>query len=824
MKTYDFKSIESKWQKIWVEERVFEPEKHSKKPKYYCLEMFPYPSGWGIHMGHARNYVIGDVISRFRRMRGFNVLHPIGWDAFGLPAENAAIKHGIHPKEWTEKNIIYMKHQLKKLGISYSWEREINTSSPEYYRWNQWIFLKMFEKGLSYKKKSWVNWCPRCETVLANEQVINGKCWRCESDVEMKELSQWFLKITDYAEELYLGHELLEDWLEKVLTMQKNWIGRSKGSLVDFPVKDSNEKITVFTTRLDTIYGATFLVLSPEHPFVDKIIKENASNEIYGWCERIIREIKSKKPYEEIEKEGVFSGKMAINPFSREEIPVWIANYVLMEYGTGAIMAVPAHDRRDFEFAKKYSLKIKKVIKADGSDEDAIEEADERMGILINSEEFSGMDSNSAINTMNEYLKEKKLGKEQITHKIRDWGISRQRYWGTPIPIIYCERCGIVPVKYEDLPVLLPEDISFSQKGGSPLEKSEKFINTECYKCGGKARRETDTMDTFFDSSWYYLRYISPEEKEYLFNISEVDYWMPVDMYIGGIEHAILHLIYSRFFTKVLRDLNLLKIHEPFPKLLSQGMVTLGGFAMSKSRGNVVAPDEIIDRYGADTLRSYILFSSPPDKDMEWSGKALEGCYRFLNKAWRLVIENIEIFSEKEEFSYEEMEESGKKIIRETHKTIKYITENLEKRLHFNTAVSKLMEFLNSLMDEEENLRDSASGRHSLRFAIRNLILLLSPFAPHVSEEMWEASGEKKCLCFTSWPSYEERFTVEKLITVVVQVNGKVRGRMEVNQGLSEKDIRNEVEKNARIMNFLDGKKIKKIVWIPDRIINYVTE
>ncbi len=643
---YDFDRIEKKWQKTWKEEGVFTFCEDPQKTKYYCLEMYPYPSG-RIHMGQVRNYAIGDVIARFKIMKGLNVIHPIGWDALGMPAENAAITQGIHPQKWTLGNISHMKNQLQRLGFSYDWSREVNTCLPEYYRWNQWIFLKMLEKGLAYRKKSWINWCSSCQTVLANEQVIGEKCWRCDTVVKQKDMEQWFLRITDFAEELLSGHEALEKWPEHVLLMQKNWIGKSTGGHISFPIVGSDERIDVFTTRVDTIFGATFMALSPEHPLTGELIAGHTKEDEYrAWIDESVAEQRKRIDPEAMEKQGIDTGKKAINPFTGEEIPIWVSNYVLMEYGTGAIMAVPAHDQRDFEFAKKYDLPIRVVVvpEKDSSPEE-LEEAYEGKGFVVNSGNFFGLTSTEASERMVQYAEDKGFGRKSTLYRLRDWGISRQRYWGTPIPIIYCTKCGIVGVPYEDLPVTLPADVEFTGEEGSPLEGAASFVNTVCPRCGEKARRETDTMDTFFDSSWYYFRYCSPKEEKLPFDPEPVNYWLPVDLYIGGVEHAILHLIYARFFCKFFRDEGLTSIDEPFPRLLAQGMVTKDGAKMSKSKGNVVDPDDMVKDYGADTVRLYILFASPPEKEFAWNEKGIEGCFRFLNRIWFFFQESEALLS-----------------------------------------------------------------------------------------------------------------------------------------------------------------------------------
>jgi len=824
MKPYNYKEIEEKWQKIWEKEKTFEVKEDPSKQKFYCLEMFPYPSGM-IHMGHVRNYSIGDVIARFKRMKGYNVLHPIGWDALGLPAENAAIKHGLHPEKWTIENINRMRKQLKRLGFSYAWEREINTSQPEYYKWNQWFFLKMFEKGLAYRKKSWVNWCPACKTVLANEQVINGKCWRCDSQVTQREMEQWFLRITKYAEELLEGHKELEKWPEHVIQMQKNWIGKSEGTIIKFPIINSSEVLEVFTTRIDTIFGATFLVLSPEHPLSKKLIEDLPNrNDLLSWIERAIQEMRLRRG-EELEKEGIFTGKKALNPFSKEEIPIWIANYVLFEYGTGAIMAVPAHDQRDFEFAKKYNLPIKVVIKPENEslEEDALSEAFEDFGILVKSGEFSGLESKKAIGLMSEWAEKHNIGKKAILYRLKDWGISRQRYWGTPIPIIYCEKCGIVPVPYEELPVLLPKEAKFTGEEGSPLEKVASFVKTKCPKCKGPAKRETDTMDTFFDSSWYNYRYTSPKEDDRPLNPEAVKYWMPVDIYIGGVEHAILHLIYARFFSKVIRDLKLTDINEPFPHLLAQGMVTKDGAAMSKSKGNVVYPEEFIEKYGADTLRLFILFAAPPEKDLEWSDKGAEGCFRFLTRVWRLVHENLDLFNRNISYNERELSKEALEVLKKTHQTIKKVSEDIEKRYHFNTAISAIMELYNKISQYKEKLKENIQNKAVLKESIETIILLLSPFAPHICEELWELTNHKEYLINTKWPEYRTDLIKEEEITYIVQINGKLRAKLQAPINLDEEEIRERVLAIPSVRNHLKGKSIKKFIYIQNKLVNIVT-
>ncbi|MGB8952590.1 MAG: leucine--tRNA ligase [Candidatus Aminicenantales bacterium] len=825
---YNFQQIEKKWQQAWEKERAFEVREDSRKTKFYCLEMYPYPSG-RIHMGHVRNYSIGDVITRFKMMKGFNVLHPIGWDALGMPAENAAIKHGIHPQNWTLDNIAHMKVQLKRMGFAYDWSREVNTCLPEYYRWNQWIFLKMFERGLAFRRKSWVNWCPDCQTVLANEQAAGGECWRCSTEVGQKRMEHWFLKITDYAEELLSGHNLLKKWPEHVLIMQKNWIGRSEGALIDFDVPDLGKSIRVFTTRIDTIYGATFLVLSPEHPLSHELIAESEEEaKLHDWMARTIHESRLKRTVSEVEKEGIDTRKKAINPFTKKEIPIWISNYVLMEYGTGAIMGVPAHDQRDFEFARKYSLPIPVVIEPEKthSDEAQSGELFEDFGIVVNSGSFSGLKSVEAMDRMARYAEEKGFGCKSITYRLRDWGISRQRYWGTPIPIIYCEKCGICGVPYEDLPVLIPHDVEITGEAGSPLEKIAEFVNTVCPKCGGKARRETDTMDTFIDSSWYFFRYASPIEGKIPFSRQPVGYWLPVDLYIGGVEHAILHLIYARFFTKVLRDLELTSVEEPFPHYLAQGMVTKDGAAMSKSRGNIVDPDEMIQNYGADALRLFILFAAPPEKEFAWNEEGIEGSFRFLSRIWQLFQENRDLFNgdsppiEKKGLRSESFGRLQKKL----HQTVKKVSEDIEKRFHLNTAISSIMELTNAIKREKEDLTRSDEGKALLKDAMEKLVLLLSPFTPHICEEVWERMGHATRLSRMSWPEFDPDLAKEEKATIVVEINGRVRDKFEAELDLSEDEMKKTALGLSRIKTLIGDKKIKKLICVKRKLVNIVLE
>jgi len=824
-KKYDFKKIEKKWQDRWEKEDIFKVAEDPNKPKYYTLEMYPYPSG-RIHMGHVRNFSILDVISRYKIMNGYNVLHPIGWDAFGMPAENAAIKQGVHPKKWTLDNISYMKEQLKRLGFSYDWSREINTCLPEYYKWNQWIFLKMFEQGLAFRKKSTVNWCPECGTVLANEQVISSKCWRCDTEVGQKHMEQWFLKITDYADELLFGHKQLRKWPQSVVAMQKNWIGKSKGAQLFFEVSDSDISIETFTTRIDTVYGATFLVLSPEHPLCLKLIEGSEEEDFKRkWIEKKIHQQPMGGMVLEEEKEGIYTGKTAVNPFTNERIPIWIANYVLMEYGTGAIMAVPSHDERDFQFAQKYSLPIREVIVPE---EDNKEEESERFftdyGKLINSGPYNGMNSEKAIPKMIKHLREKGLGKGTVLYRLRDWGISRQRYWGTPIPIIYCKKCGTVKVPYEDLPVTLPSEVEFKGEEGSPLENSKSFVKTKCPVCHGEARRETDTMDTFFDSSWYYFRYGSPKERNLPFNPEKVDYWLPVDLYVGGVEHAILHLIYARFFCKVLRDFGLTDIDEPFPHYLGQGMVTKDGAAMSKSKGNVVDPDEMIRKYGADTVRLFILFAAPPEKEFAWDDQGIEGCFRFLNRVWVFFQQSIDLFKNSDEVPEETADPSREvhSLEIKMHQTIKKVTEDIGERYHLNTAISSIMEFFNQIKKASSVLTSNPFGQKVLKQSMMVLLKLLSPFAPHISEELWEKCSEKSLLIITSWPEYESSLVKEEKVTVVVQVNGKLRGKFEVERDAPQSIIKSQAMSIENVRKYIGDKEPKKVIYIKNKLLNIV--
>ena len=858
---YDPREIEPKWQRVWEEQRIFYVSEDANKPKYYLLEMFPYPSG-RIHMGHVRNYTIGDVVGRYKTMRGFNVIHPMGWDAFGMPAENAAIKAGIHPATWTYNNIDQMKKQLKEMGFSYDWSRELATCDVSYYRWEQLMFLKMHERGLAYRAEAYVNWCSTCQTVLANEQVEAGLCWRCSQEVEQKEMSQWFLKITDYADELLEYCDHLSGWPERVLTMQRNWIGKSHGAIIHFPLEDSAEPIKVFTTRQDTVFGATFMSLAVEHPLSVKLcrgrVEEGAVKQFIEKTKRIQR---SERTSEFFDKEGVFTGAYCRNPMTGERMPIYVANFVLMEYGTGAVMAVPTHDQRDFEFAQTYNLPLKVVVNPVGGelDADSMEEAFEEDGILVNSGEFSGMDSGAARKAINERLELKGLGKESITYRLRDWLISRQRYWGAPIPMIYCDSCGIVPVGEKDLPVVLPLDASLTAAGGTPLPTLKEFVETACPKCGEVARRETDTMDTFVESSWYFNRYTCPDYQEGPLDRARNDYWMPVDQYIGGIEHAVLHLLYSRFFTKVLRDMEMVSQGEPFVNLLTQGMVckeTLrcsehgwlhphdvieqgtdvyscrkcGKRAevgrkekMSKSKGNVVDPGDLIERFGADTVRLFCLFASPPEKDLEWSDRGVEGSARFLNRLYRLVYEEYEQLRSVSPYDGSKpLAGELRALHRKTHQTIKRVTDDIEQRFHFNTAISAVMELVNAIYQLRSENGHGPEAFPVLRLAVDTAIVLISPMVPHLAEELWEALGHERRVVQEPWPEWDEEAVSEEMQLIVVQVNGRLRSRIYVSPSASNEELEKAVLSDERINTFIGDKPVRKVVVVPGRLVNVV--
>ena len=845
---YDAAPIEQKWQKIWEQEQSFKVAEDPSREKFYLLEMFPYPSG-RIHMGHVRNYSIGDVVARFKAMQGFNVLHPMGWDAFGMPAENAAIQHGTHPAKWTYENIDNMRSQLKRMGFSYDWDREFATCNVDYYRWEQLIFLKMLEQGLAYKKSSTVNWCPDCQTVLANEQVEDNCCWRCDNEVVDKELEQWFFRITEYAEELLEWTDRLTGWPESVLTMQRNWIGKSIGCEIDFAVADADEKIKVFTTRQDTVCGATFMSLAPEHPLLDSLVTEDCRVEVEAFIKKVQQQDKVKRTSDDYEKEGVFTGSHCVNPITGARMPIYTANFVLMDYGTGAVMAVPTHDQRDFEFARKYKLPMTVVIQPEGEalQPETMTEAWTGTGNMVNSVQFDGVDNETAKGKIADYLESENIGKKTVNYRLRDWGVSRQRYWGTPIPVIYCEACGVVPVPEADLPVVLPTDIKFTGEGGSPLAQVESFAKTSCPLCNGPARRETDTFDTFVESSWYPARYTCPDYDQGPLDKSKAEYWMSVDQYIGGIEHAVMHLLYSRFFTKVMRDLGLMDIDEPFTNLLTQGMVCMETAScpehgwlypeevvdgkctqcgadsqagrnekMSKSKKNVVDPDHLIERYGADTARLFSLFAAPPEKDLEWNEQGVEGCYRFLNRVWRAVFDNYALIKDASIDSAVTGE--GRNLRRVVHRTIKKVTEDVDGRFHFNTAIAAIMELINAIYAFE----NKAEYPGVLREALETVVQLLTPFVPHIAEELWSILGKQERLSTGRWPEWDETALVEDQKLIVVQVNGKVRGKLTVPTDITEDDLKQAALEDQNVVRFIADKTVRKVIVIPGRLVNVV--
>jgi leucyl-tRNA synthetase len=859
---YDPKSIESNWQETWEKTGLFKVHEDSSKEKYYLLEMFPYPSG-KIHMGHVRNYTIGDVVARYKKMRGYNVLHPMGWDAFGMPAENAAIANKTHPAVWTHENINTMRSQLKQIGFSYDWDREIATCTPDYYRWEQWLFIKMYEKGMAYRKESFVNWCEPCQTVLANEQVEDGMCWRCGKQVRQKKLQQWFFRITDYAEDLLVNCDKLPGWPDKVTTMQKNWIGKSTGATIIFPIENSDEKIEVFTTRQDTVFGATFMCLAPEHPLVSKLSKggENEST-VMEFVDRMALLDKTDREGDSYEKEGVFTGSYCINPLTGRRMPVFTANFALMEYGTGAVMSVPAHDQRDFDFAKKYGLEIIVVIKPPEDDLNAAEMAQAYTveGIMVNSGNFDGMKNTESKEKIADYLEEKNIGKRTVSYRLRDWGISRQRYWGTPIPMIHCDNCGIIPVSEEDLPVKLPEGIDLLEGGKSPLATLDSFKKTKCPKCGNnEAKRDTDTMDTFVESSWYFARYCSPDYDKGIFDKDAVKYWMPVDQYIGGVEHAILHLLYSRYFTRVLKELGLVDFKEPFTRLLTQGMVckeTLtcpeDGFVfpeevkksdngnmicckcesevdigrvekMSKSKKNVIDPNTLLQKYGADITRLFCLFAAPPEKSLEWSDRGVDGSYRFINRVWRLAYDMMDSIKNIEPFNGDpgDLDEKLKELYRKTHQTIKKVTNDIDERFHFNTAISAVMELVNHIYGLDRKNKTPLMDE-VMRFAIESIILLLAPIAPHMTEEIWKSMGKKESVLLAPWPACNEDALVSDDILIVIQVNGKLRGRFNINADAEDELIKERALSDDQVTKFIKDKTIKKVIVVKKKLVNIV--
>ena len=824
MERYSPQDIEAKWQKKWEDEKVYKTEADPARPKYYALEMFPYPSG-NLHMGHVRNYAIGDVMARYKTMEGYNVLHPMGFDSFGMPAENAAIKHGVKPADWTYSNIENMEKQQKKLGLSYDWDREVKTCDPSYYRWTQWLFELFYKRGLAYKKKASVNWCDTCGTVLANEQVIDGKCWRCDSPVQKKDLSQWFLKITDYADVLLKDLKKLPGWPDRVKTMQDNWIGRSEGLEFTLDAPELGEKIPVYTTRPDTAYGITFLALAAEHPLIEKICKNNPkADEIQAFVQRTRNQSEIERTSSESEKEGIFTGAYCVNPFNGNKVQIWVTNYVLADYGTGAVMGVPSGDQRDWMFATKYN--IPKILTLQPKDrelklEEMTEAYTDKDGVLVNSAQFTGMEMHAAMKGIMDYAEEKGFGKRRVNFRLRDWLISRQRYWGAPIPVINCPHCGEVLVPEDQLPVLLPEDVSFEQGSLSPLASSDSFVHCKCPKCGADATRETDTMDTFICSSWYYLRYTDPHNDKEPFAKDKVNSWAPVDQYIGGIEHAILHLLYSRFFTKVLHDAGLVDFDEPFKNLLTQGMVLKDGSKMSKSKGNVVSPEEIIAKYGADTARLFILFAAPVDRDLEWSDQGVEGAYRFLGRVWRILghFEDA-IKSGKDDYDVSALTKEEKDLRRVLHTTIKKVTEDIRDRFMFNTAVSSVMELVNAFYA----FQDKEINAGLVREVAKDLLLMLAPFAPHITEELWSKLFAAGSVHQQKWPSYDEEALKVDEVEIVLQINGKVRDRVMIPSGLDRAGMEQVAKDLPRAKELTAGKTIVKVICVPKKLVNIVVK
>ncbi len=830
MERYPFAEIEPKWQRRWEEGGLFRCPTDAPN-KYYCLVMYPYPSG-DLHVGHGRNYIIGDAVARYEMMRGRSVLTPMGWDAFGLPAENAAIERGIHPPVWTDQNIIKMKAQFEAWGIGYDWEREFASHQPSFYRWTQWIFVKLFQHGLAYRKAASVNWCPSCATVLANEQVVDGKCERCDSVVAPRDLEQWFFKITDYADRLLTGLDRLEGWPERVRIMQRNWIGRSEGVEIDFTVAETGDPLPCFTTRVDTTFGVTYMVMAAEHPLLRGLVAgTDREAEVLAFADKVRAQAAIERGAADVEKVGVWTGRHVVNPVNGEKVQLWIANYVLMEYGTGAVMAVPAHDQRDFEFAREYGLPIRVVIdrpddplSADGMTEAYVED-----GVQANSGEFDGLPNREGIERIADWMEGKGIGRRAVSYRLRDWLVSRQRYWGTPIPVIYCAACGPVAVPEEDLPVLLPTDVTFSGKGESPLTTSASFLEAPCPKCGGEGRRETDTLDTFVDSSWYLLRYISPKEESAPFVTTDVNHWFPVDQYIGGIEHACGHLIFVRFMTKVLHDLGLVGFDEPIERLFSQGMINKDGTKMSKSKGNAVPPDELIARYGADTERLYTLFIGPPDRDSEWSDTAVEGAYRFLNRVWNLVMDwpfDANGAATPEPLTAPDLPDSVQALHRKTHQTIRKVTHDMD-GFHFNTAVAAVMELTNAVRSFIEGLgekKPSGRERAAVREATRHIVLLLAPMVPHFAEELWERAAGSGSIFAAAWPGFDEDAAREDVVTIAIQINGKLRGDVDVPRGSEEAAVVALAQQNERLAKHLEGKELKRVIFVPDRIVNLIVK
>ena len=824
MEKYSPQEIEKKWQAKWTEDDVYKTEMDPDRPKYYALEMFPYPSG-NLHMGHVRNYSIGDVLARYKTMEGYNVLHPMGFDSFGMPAENAAIKHGVKPSDWTFSNIEHMKQQQSQMGLSYDWDRQAVTCTPEYYRWTQWLFELFYKRGLAYKKKASVNWCDTCGTVLANEQVVDGKCWRCDSEVQKKDLSQWFLKITDYADILLKDLDKLEGWPERVKTMQDNWIGRSEGLEFQLDVPELAEKLPVYTTRPDTAYGITFVALAAENPIVAKICAGNPKAEaIEAFCAKVRNQSELERTSSESEKEGIFTGIYAINPFNGNKVQLWVTNYVLADYGTGAVMGVPSGDQRDWMFAKKYDLPIILTIQPKGQElhlEEMTEAYTDKDGVLVNSGKFSGMEMHKAMSGIIDEAEAQGFGQRKVNYRLRDWLISRQRYWGAPIPVIHCPHCGEVLVPEKDLPVLLPEDVSFDQGSLSPLASSESFVHCKCPQCGADATRETDTMDTFICSSWYYLRYTDPKNDQAPFDKDKVNYWAPVDQYIGGIEHAILHLLYSRFFTKVLHDAGLVDFDEPFKNLLTQGMVLKDGSKMSKSKGNVVSPEEIIEKYGADTARLFILFAAPVDRDLEWSDQGVEGAYRFLGRVWRILGHfEDDIKAGQDEYDVTALTKEEQELRRVLHLTIRKVTEDVRDRFMFNTAISSVMELVNAFY----GFQDKAINQGLVREIAADLVKMLAPFAPHITEELWSRLFGNGSVHQQKWPAYDEAATRQSEIEIVLQINGKVRDKITVSADLDRAGMEKAVMALPRTVELTAGKEIVKVICVPKKLVNIVVK
>ena len=828
---YNFTHIENKWQGYWEGCGLFHVDEASSKEKFYCLVMFPYPSGT-LHVGHGRNYIIGDVVSRYKIMKGHNVLSPIGWDAFGLPAENAAIKGGSHPAVWTKNNIKSMKRQLHRWGVGYDWNRELTSCNPDYYKWTQWIFLKLYEHNLAYKKKAAVNWCPSCATVLANEQVVDGCCERCDTPVRQRDLEQWFFRISHYAQKLLDDLSLLEGWPERVKTMQANWIGRSEGVRIDFALENSNKVLPCFTTRPDTLYGVTFVSLAPEHPMIEELISGTPQEKsVRSFAEKARNQGMVERTAEGAEKEGIFTGKYAINPINGSKVPLWVANYVLMEYGTGAVMGVPAHDQRDFLFAGKYNLPVKVVIQPKNEElkADTMKAAYIENGIQANSGMFDGIPNTEAMKQIADYLESKGLGVRTITYRLRDWLISRQRYWGAPIPVVYCETCGTLPVPESQLPVILPEKVEFKPHGMSPLAEVDSFINTKCPKCSGTARREIDTMDTFVDSSWYFLRYLSPKDDSRPFITEKVNTWLPVDQYIGGVEHAILHLLYSRFITKTLYDFGYINFREPFRHLFTQGMIVKDGAKMSKSRGNVVSPDILIDKYGADTQRLYILFIGPPQKDAEWNDRGVLGAHRFLNRLWQKITDFEDIYAKVQRASIEmqKLSPEAKTLYRLTNQTIKKVTEDMDTSWHFNTAVASVMELLNAVDTLKVTPPGNAaeeSNFNVFRHTMESILLLMAPFTPHICEELWEIVGQSPSIFRHAWPLYDKNAVQEETVEIVIQVNSKVKSHISAPVDISNDELKKKVLEDERIAELIRGKKIANTVIVPKKLVNIVVK